>query len=641
MRGDAAQATLPLTWEQNRSIVDLLRRETKGVSHLVLEASLIEYVGRHFKVNIDYAGIFSRYAGHARESVINLYEDNKFPVDVEFITQYFESLLEENSIVENGIAFTRLYLADYICMEAERRHHLSVSSLVLDPGCGCGIFLAAWAIRRRKETSAPFARIYQNLFGIDIEGDNVRRCMLVLGLLPLFFGEGNFTGMLHIAMADSLKCDWNTLFGVEAFDFITGNPPYVNPHDMRPETVSFLKSAFETTRSGVFNIFYAFVEHGMKYLSHTGILSYIVPNNFLAIKAARDLRRMMVNNRWLESVIDFGYNMVFKPIRTYNCIICLSHGKQERFTWAYLNKTADIPSALLSLPCAVMETERLGEHGWNLVDSQTYQNILRIENQLHSIKPYIRTGIATLKDSAYMVEGDGENFYKEVDGKRYAIDASLVRTLYKISDLKHGSNIEQASRYIIFPYKMGPRGYIALNEDELRANYNNTWVYLNAQKPLLATRDKGKTRIEPWYAYGRTQGLNRYGKKILFPTFANKPKFIMSDDETSLFCNGYALFGDDSKELELLCRICNSKVMWYYISKTSYAIEGGYYCYQKKYVERFSIPYLTESEKAKMLLMSDEQLDDFLKEKYGLSPDVFSGEPFSVLGEDIACKVVK
>ena len=46
------------------------------------------------------------------------------------------------------------------------------------------------------------------------------------------------------------------------------------------------------------------------------------------------------------------------------------------------------------------------------------------------------------------------------------------------------------------------------------------------QRKDLDSRDKGKGARQGWYAYGRTQELNKYGKKLLFPTFANKPKFM-------------------------------------------------------------------------------------------------------------------
>ena len=138
------------------------------------------------------------------------------------------------------------------------------------------------------------------------------------------------------------------------------------------------------------------------------------------------------------------------------------------------------------------------------------------------------------------------------------------------------------------------------------------------KKEVLDGRDKGKPNPVSWYAYGRTQGLNKYGVKLLFPTFANKPRFIYVDDEYALFCNGYAVFPNSYLDLDILRRILNSKIMAYYVRNTSYAIEGGYYCYQKKYIERFSIPYLSPEDQEKIRLLSDEELDVYLGKLYGV-----------------------
>ena len=63
----------------------------------------------------------------------------------------------------------------------------------------------------------------------------------------------------------------------------------------------------------------------------------------------------------------------------------------------------------------------------------------------------------------------------------------------------------------------------------------------------------------------------------------------------------------------------NSKIMKYYVSNTSYSIEGGYYCYQKKYIERFSLPYFSEAERTILRNGDEEQIDSLLFEKYGIA----------------------
>ena len=224
-----------------------------------------------------------------------------------------------------------------------------------------------------------------------------------------------------------------------------------------------------------------------------------------------------------------------------------------------------------------------------------------------------------MRDEVYMVDFDGQNYYKVVDGVKYIVEPTLVKRLYKIPDLKQCDDINRVCRYVIFPYKKSASGFEIIPEDEFKHSFPHTYNYLLSRKEELDQRDKGKGNPVAWYAYGRTQGLNKYGNKLLFPTFAGHPRFTLIEDEYAFFCNGYAVFEPDYIDLSLLSRILNSCVMQYYVSNTSYSIEGGYYCYQKKYIERFSIPFFSEDEKMQMNGMTSSELDSYLISKYNLS----------------------
>ena len=59
--------------------------------------------------------------------------------------------------------------------------------------------------------------------------------------------------------------------------------------------------------------------------------------------------------------------------------------------------------------------------------------------------------------------------------------------------------------------------------------------------------------------------------------------------------------------------------MDYYVSKTSVAIEGGYPCYQKNFIEKFTIPDLTQDELETIRTLKEKQeIDAFLITKYQL-----------------------
>ena len=560
------------------------------------------------------------YDNESAKAVAGNLAQSDLPTDLETITEFFESLLEEENKGENGIVFTPQYIADYIANAALSCRETNVeTSLIIDPGCGCGIFLIAAAEYLLKTTDKTIDSIIEdNIYGIDIVSDNVRRCKLMMKLLSAKRGGDYENVQPNIICVDSLRVKWNELFDVESFDFIIGNPPYVNPHDMNKETVKFLKNNYSTTQSGVFNIFYAFIEKGMKELHPEGILSFIIPNNFLTIKSALELREYMQMNLFIKSILDFGVNMVFRPVRTYNCIIQLSKDKNTIFDYCVLPKVDDIEKSVSHAKFNSMEIEILDRNGWKLVDEKTYSNLRKIESQLIPIKEFIRTGIATLRDGVYLVEKDNTGYYKIIDSHKYYIEADLVKPIYKIPDLKLHDNIEDAKRYIIFPYIKSKAGYVLIDESTFATSFPKTYDCLWRQRDELDARDKGKCAVRVWYAYGRTQGLNKYGQKLLFPTFSNKPKFMYVDDEDALFCNGYAVFENERYDLDILVKVLNSRLMEYYVSNTSYSIEGGYYCYQKKYVERFSLPLFSEDETAFIRKAPRAELDDYLWSLYNL-----------------------
>lgn len=558
-----------------------------------------------------------KYSNEAK----NVFFEYEFPIDIEMLIEFFEYLIEKNDRTENGIVFTPKYISDYISKELFANvKSWDKNTKIIDPSCGCGIFLISAIDEVHKKFGIEIKEIIENnIYGIDLLDDNIRRCRYVLQIYCLMNGVYLETLSDNLISADSLDSDWAALFNLsDKFDYIIGNPPYVNTHDMSKTTISFLKKSFITTKTGVFNIFYAFIEYGLKQLSPNGFLEFIVPNNFLTIKSAEALRTLLQKKKSICSIIDFADNMVFRPVRTYNCIIKLSNLPQNEFKYSVMKKTDNIAKELTGVSFNRLKIDALNKNGWILVNEKTLENINRIEGQKYPIKDYIRTGIATLRDGVYLVEKSSEEFFKNINGIHFPIEAEIVKPIYKIPELKNCVSAKDAMQYIIFPYIKGVKGYELIAEDVFSEKYPNAYTYLREMRSILDERDNGKGNAVAWYAYGRTQGLNKYGEKLMFPTFANHPKFIYIDDENALFCNGYAVFENKQFPLSVLEKILNSSIMDYYVAHTSYSIEGGYYCYQKKYIERFSIPELSSDELNWIAYSPQNEVNLWLQKKYDL-----------------------
>ena len=575
-----------------------------------IEMSFVYYLSQKTNISVN-------SEGYTNECYL-CFEENKFPISIELIISFFEYLIDKKTCVENGIVFTPKYISDYIVsLSLSDIKKYSRDIKIVDPGCGCGIFLISAIEYLHDKFNVPYQEIiYNNIYGIDIIEKNVENCKLVLSIFAILNGI-MLMPLKNIVVADSLDCSWCDVLNIEKVDYAIGNPPYVNTHDLPKSVIGFLKSNYKTTVSGVFNIFYAFIEKSIKEIEHSGNVCFIVPNNFLTIKSAESLRSFLQQNGYLNSIIDFSNNMVFKPIRTYNCIIKLSCSN-KMLKYYVMPDTADIESELKNVIYNRISNDKLNTAGWKLVDSKTLYNLSRIENQKTRIKDFIRTGIATLRDGIYLVDNDSTGFFKIHNGIKYSIEPEIVKTIYKTPDLRCTDNISKVARHIIFPYVRGKNGNEIITEDLFKCQYPLAYKYLCSQKEELDNRDKGKKNNVAWYAYGRTQGLNKYGRKLLFPTFADEPRFVYIDDVDALFCNGYAVFENEAFSLKLLLKILNSKIMAYYVMNTSYTIEGGYYCYQKKYIENFSIPSFTSEEIDYIISHDSNDVNRFLFDKYKL-----------------------
>ena len=366
-------------------------------------------------------------------------------------------------------------------------------------------------------------------------------------------------------------------------------------------------------------------------MKDSGRLAYIVPNNYFTSLAGFHLRSHLQNHKFIEKIIDFNHLKIFK-VQTYTCITFLSKRPRENFLYERIESYPSLDS-LKNIKFSSIKYGDLNAKKWRLLRKEDQLNIKKIENQPNKLGGLadIRVGIATCKDSVYFINGKTlkNGFYqKEYNGKTYHIENNIARPITKISDFENQDDFGGNSRMIIFPYVIAGGVANIIAEENLKKKFPGCYEYLLAARAELESRDKGKGEYPVWYAYARTQGLNFTGKKLLTPTFSVRPRFIFDAKEEALFCNGYGIYERSGAQLALsqninlgiLKKILNSKVMDYYITRTSFTIEGGYPCYQKNFIELFGIPNFTEKEFSYLERENlQDRIDGFLIKKYELS----------------------
>lgn len=549
----------------------------------------------------------------------------------ETLENFLEILIPQDDRKLNGAFFTPRYIVDFIINEIQPKEN----ETNLDPSCGCGAFLIGLAkYYKRKFNKKTKQTVRENIFGSDILNYNIDRAKILLTIYASQNGEILEDEDFNLWNQDSLQADWKM-----QFDNIVGNPPYVKFQDLSDENRISLANDWQTIQNGTFNLYFAFFELGYKLLKESGKLGYITPNNYFTSLAGESLRRYFQHQKCVTRIVDFSHRKVFDA-QTYTALTFINKYQNEEIIYDRIKAKQKPDEFLSNVNGSPNKLKNLNVKKWRLLKSDEQENIRIIESVGTPIGKLfdICVGIATLKDEVFFVESDNpkDNYYiKKTKSGNFEIEKTVTKPAYKISDFKNQDAVLDNSRRIICPYFIKNNSAIPFSESEFKNTFPKCYEYLLSEKENLSNRDKGKVNYEPFFVWGRTQGITKYGKKLLTPTFSRFPRFLLVENEAAYFTNGYGIyFKQDENPLfssfsnplmnveniDVVQKILNSDVMHYYISKTSVAIEGGYPCYQKNFIEKFTIPDFSLNEINKLReIQSKEEINSFINKKYGLS----------------------
>ena len=613
----------------------------KGILNQLIQSHDLASIEQHLiytylinnKISYSESSILSNYF-KAFNQIPQLYFDtSELSIStIKELENYLELIIPVTDRKFNGAFFTPDYIIDFIINEVQpQEQHKN-----LDPSCGCGAFLVGLADYYKKKFTKPIKKIIQeNIFGSDILEYNIHRAKLILTIYALQNGEQLMDSDFNLYHQDSLKANWK-----EQFDNIVGNPPYVKFQDLTDETRTYLAKHWTTVEGGSFNLYFAFFELGYKLLKPTGKLGFITPNNYFTSLAGEAIRKYFQDKKCVSRIIDFSHKKVFDA-QTYTALTFLNKQENEAITFDRIKDGYSPEEFLQNANGSLNYIKDLNFKKWRLLKADEQQNIRIIETIGKPIGKLfdICVGIATLKDDIFFIDGSKITngcYVKTTDNGIFEIEKEVVKPVYKISDFKTQEEAEQNNRKIICPYTIKKGIATAIPESDFKNKFPKCYAYLVTEKENLLARDKGKVNFDPFYVWGRTQGLTRIGKKILNPTFSLRPRFLLIEESEAFFTNGYGLFFREPEiqglfnelvepiskieNIDVVQKILNSCIMDYYVTKTSVAIEGGYPCYQKNFIEKFTIPNLSEYEIELIRNLNDAvEIDEFLIGKYQIN----------------------
>ena len=211
----------------------------------------------------------------------------------------YQSLLAEGKKSKTGSYYTPSHIVSEIVNE-----YLQKDSKVLDPCCGTGQFLLAFA----EKIEDP-----EKIYGVDIDEIAVR--IARINLLVKYKDK---------EFAPNIVCK-NTLFEIGNYDLFSLNDEKIREFDViatnPPWGVHFSKTDKERLKMlypqiESFESFSYFLKKSIDLLKKDGVISFILPESILNVKVHSDIREIILNSTSIKKVfyLDRVFKNVFTPV---------------------------------------------------------------------------------------------------------------------------------------------------------------------------------------------------------------------------------------------------------------------------------------------------------------------------------------
>jgi len=400
------------------------------------------------------------------------------------------------------------------------------------------------------------------------------------------------------------------------FDAVIGNPPYVRIQAMKewaPLEVEYYKKAYTSASKGNYDIYVVFVEKGLGLLNAHGRLGFIVPHKFFNAKYGERLRALVSQGKHLAEVVHFGDQQVFSGATTYTCLLFLDRGGREAFEFRKVTDLAEWRTTGEATEGEV-SSEKAGLGEWGFIVGRSagvLEKLSRMTTKLGHIALKIFQGLVTGADPVFILETrEGGRTFSNATGKLYVLESELLHPLCKGSVNIRRYSISGISKQILFPYVLADGKARLILPEEFEQRFPNAWGYLQENRRALQARERGKWRHDRWYAFGRSQNLARMEQqKLLTPSIARRGSFALDKSDFYYFVGsggggggGYGITlrssGGNHVAYEYVLGILNSSLLDICLKSYSSHFSGGYYAYNRQYIEPLPIHPIDFSNKA-------------------------------------------
>jgi SOS regulatory protein LexA len=306
------------------------------------------------------------------QEITNIFNKYDFtPIDRDILGKLYEQFITRDERKRLGQFYTPEPVIDYILDQTGYIHNID-DKRIIDISCGSGGFTTRAAnrlinrLKNNHDKISTIETVVDNIYGLDI---NPFACYLaetniLIQLLDLIIEAKKenpkyIVPKINIYQTNTMENP--SLLSKEeriireiknkagkfsnGFDFVVGNPPYLEAKKMDRKTKELCIEACPDIANGAFDLFVCFIDKGLRLLSKKGKFGYIFPNKFLIANYAKKMRETLLNDYSIKEIVDVSECEIFENVSVYPIILIIENSQPNN----NIIKTAETVSSVSAL----------------------------------------------------------------------------------------------------------------------------------------------------------------------------------------------------------------------------------------------------------------------------------------------------
>lgn len=430
--------------------------------------------------------------------------------------------------------------------------------------------------------------------------------------------------------------DSRQMFGVEHFDIVIANPPYIgekgNKETFRSVRESSLGRRFA---QGKMDYFYYFFHLALDLAKENGVICFITTNYYPKAPSAKVLRQQFKSKTNILKVINFHELKIFKSaVGQHNMITLLSKATPDPdhlIRTCTTGRKGDADSSILQsiLNWTDPETEYFSIKQSEIFKGDRVDLAVKAGTGIDAVLDEIEASTSPLSAFTSITNGlhtgaDIAFVFDEVPEllREKKVIEEFIKPLHKNSDIQRFGLRETNKKVLYLP------SGLALDD------YPNVKTYLLNFYDKLASRAQIVRSGQPWHKllWPREPGLFLEGPKIVAPYSSRENRFFFTDKPFYGSGDTYIITSRQRVDLRTLCGYLNSSIalVWF---KNRGKLKGDMIFLQGDSLGVFPV--------AKAAIGSDQRLQQIVDRIQAIvqeseDPDVIrQSEPYRTLYNDL------